>query len=214
MLMEQAVSLARALGPDVSGRIVAEVIDAPFNPRTLGSGIRAAQLAGELGLVAAVEPLVRYIDRTGVRFPVGNTILSVLARLGTAGVGAMLRVFERCDPEERPRVTEALARVDIADERIRMHLVRMLGEAPGFAAPLLAQRGEWQAVPDLVGALDTLARIPVALRGVCHAEDLSAIGRAVLALGGTLSGEHVSRIDEAFYQADPIGTEIDDEWVD
>jgi hypothetical protein len=90
----------------------------------------------------------------------------------------------------------------------------MLGEAPAFAAPLLAQRGEWRAVPDLVRALDTLSRCPVARRDVCHAEDLAAIGQAVLALGGTLSDEHVSRIDEAFYQADPIETEIDDERVD
>jgi hypothetical protein len=209
-LVEEALTLARALGPEVSGTIVAQVIDAPFKPSTSGCGIRAAQLAGELGIVAAVDPLVRYIDRTGVRFPVGKTILSVLARLGTAGVGAMLRIFERCDGEERPRVTQALARSSVADERIRAHLVRMLAEAPAFAAPLLAQRGEWRAVPELLRAFDTVSQRPEAQRSVHHADDLSAIGSAVLALGGTLTREHEARIDDAFMQSEPM----DDDWLD
>lgn len=210
-LTEEAVELARALGPEVSGEIVAEVIDAPFTRSTLGSAIRAAHLARELGLVAAVEPLVRFIERTGVRFPVGKTVLSVLARLGTAGAGAMLGLLERSRTEDRMRITEALARVDVEDERIRTHLVRMLGDAPGFAAPLLAQRGDWRAVPDLVQALDALARRPVADCDICAADDLVAVGDAVLALGGRLSREHVAKIDAAFERSAPMWSLVDDD---
>jgi hypothetical protein len=90
----------------------------------------------------------------------------------------------------------------------------MLGEAPGSAASLLAQRGDWRALPDLVRALDTLSRRPVADCGICAADDLAAIGRAVLALGGTLSEEHVSRIDEAFERSAPMWTAVDDDWVE
>jgi hypothetical protein len=213
-LTEEAVALARALGPEVSGRIVAEVIDAPFTPNTLGSAIRAGHLARELGLAAALEPLVRYVERTGVRFPAGKTVLALLSRFGTAGIGALLGILERSSAEDRPRINEALARADCEDERIRTHLVRMLGQDPGFAAPLLAQRGDWRAVPDLLRALDTLSRHPVADCDICAADDLSAIGDAVLELSGTLSEEHVSKIEEAFERSAPMWTAFEDDWMD
>jgi hypothetical protein len=211
-LTDEAVALARALGPDESGRIVAEVIDAPFALETLGSQVRAGHLARELGLVAAVEPLLRFIGRTGVHFPVGKTVLSILARFGAAGAGALLALLERSSPRDRPRITEALARVEVDDERIRAHLARMLGEAPQFAAPLLAQRGEWRALPNLVAALDRLALPPVADCGICAADDLSAVGSAVIALGGILSSEHEAKIDEAFARSEP--TSLEDDWID
>jgi hypothetical protein len=213
-LTEEAVALARALGPDVSGRIVAEVIDAPFRPNAAGSAIRAGHLARELGLAAAVEPLVRYLERTGVRFPVGKTVLALLARFGTAGVGALLGILERSSAEDRPPINEALARADCEDERIRTHLVRMLGDEPGLAARWLAQRGDWRAVPDLLRALDTLSRHPVADCDICAADDLAAIGDAVLALGGRLSEEQVSKIDEASLRSDPMWTAVEDDWMD
>jgi hypothetical protein len=159
-----------------------------------------------------VEPLVRYIERLGVHFPVGKTVLSVLSRSGSAGANALFALLERSrSAKDRSLITEALARSDAEDERIRMHLVRTLGEDPGFAAPLLAQRGEWRAVPDLLHAFDTLSRRPVADCNICAAEHLSAIGGAVLALGGKLSEEHSSKMDEAFEHAEPQWTMVEDD---
>jgi hypothetical protein len=49
---------------------------------------------------------------------------------------------------------------------------------------------------------------------ICAADDLSAIGGAVLALGGMLSDEHSSKIDEAFMRTEPMWTSVeDDDWV-
>jgi hypothetical protein len=213
-LTDEAVALARALGPDESGRIIAEVIDAPFALEAVGSQVRAGHLARELGLVAAVEPLLRFIGRTGVQVPVGKTVLSILARFGAAGAGALLSLLERSSARDRPRITEALARVEVEDERIRTHLARMLGEAPRFAAALLVQRGEWRAMPNLVAALDRLALRPVADGDICAADDLSAIGRAVIAVGGRLSSEHEAKIDEAFARAEPTWTSLEDDPID
>jgi hypothetical protein len=212
-LTEEAVALARALGAEASGTIIAEVIDAPPAPDTLGSAIRAAHLACELGLVAAVDPLARYVERL-VRFPVGETVLSALARLGTAGAAALLGMHERCDAEDRGRIVEALARSEARDERIRRLLLRILDEDPARGARLLARRGDWRAVPDLLRAFDTLARRPVADCDLCAADDLSAIGSAVLALGGRLSRDRSSRIDEAFERSEPMWTALEDDWMD
>jgi hypothetical protein len=163
-----------------------------------------------------VKPLARYIERLGVHFPVGKTGLSLLSRFGSAGVDALLGLLERSrNADERSRIIEALAQSDAKDERISTHLVRMLREDPGFAAPLLAQRGDWRAVPDLLRAFDTLSRRPVADCNICAAEHLSAIGRAVLALGGKLAEEHSSKIDEAFEHAEPQWTVVeDDDWAE
>lgn len=213
-LTEEAVALARALGAEASGTIVAEIIAAPRTPQTLGCAIRAAHLACELGLVAAVDPLVRYVERL-VRFPVGETVLSALARLGSAGANALLGMLERCDAGDRSRIIDALARSDARDdERIRTVLLRLSDENPSLGARLLAQRGEWRAVPDLLRAFDLLAGRPVADCDLCAADDLAAIGSAVLALGGSVSEERSARIDAAFERAEPMWTALEDGWRD
>jgi hypothetical protein len=213
-LTEEAVALARALGPDVSGRIVAEIIDAPFAANPVGSPIRAAHLARELRLDAAVEPLVRFVERMDVRLPVTKTVLSVLARLGPAGGEGLLSLLERSSAEDRSPIYEVLARAEVDDARLRKYLARLLVKDPVRASRTLAQRGDWRAVPDLLRALDALSRHPVADCAICAADDLSAIGSAVIALSGTLSEEYSSKIDEAHERAEPMWTELEDDWLD
>jgi hypothetical protein len=116
------------------------------------------------------------------------------AKRTPAAVTALVAAFDgRGTVEPRARIAEALSRASTDHDRVRAALVRMLEDDPLNAARHLVDRGEWSAVPDLVRAVEPLARSPVADCEICAGEHLRALAFAVRVLGGALSESQKAR---------------------
>jgi hypothetical protein len=211
-LDDAVLELARSLGPDVAGDVVVDLIAAEVSrPTADGRAVRAAHLARELGLTRAIPPLVRCLERLDPDHPLLHAALTVLGGFGPAAVDPLLAAFHRCrDVGACIRIAEALSCADSDDTRIRGALVGMLERDPTTAARFLAERGEWRAVSDLHRAFDALAERPTADCDICAVGDLTAIASAVCALGGTLSAEQRTKIDEGWERTDGMWTRFDD----
>lgn len=210
-LREEAVAEARSLGPELAGDLVASLVDAEVSCPAVGAtAVNAVHLAGELRLVRALPALVRCIEVLPDSNRLHRAALSALRSLGTVAVDALLAAFARCDStEERAWIAEALSRTAGDDDRVRAALVRMLEEDPVNGARHLADRGEWRALPDVVGAFDRLVAAPIADCPICEAEQLAAIVAAVRVLGGTLTAEQRERFDEVLERSRRLWTPFD-----
>jgi hypothetical protein len=193
----ETLAEARALGPALAGEVVAGLIEAELShPTRERTALRAAHLARELGLTRAVPSLVRCIESRGEGQALWLAAIGVLHRLGTPALDALLSAFDASgDLGVRGRLEDVLARFPAEDDRIRVALVRLLGDAPSSAAWCLAERGEWRAIPDLIRTFDRLAERPIADCDICALEHLSEIACAVRMLGGTVSHHRQARID-------------------
>jgi hypothetical protein len=205
-LCQDAVAEAISVGPDAAGELVASLLDAAH---TTGSGrsaaIRAAWLAGELRLERAVPALVRCVEQLPEGHPLREAALLALGGVGPAAAAALLDAFGRAGrPEERGRVADGLALVGVDDDRIRAALVRTMEDDPARGARLLAARGEWRAVPDLLHTFDRLAREPIADCVLCDGMHLGAIASAVRELGGELSPAQLEQLDDVLERGDPL----------
>jgi hypothetical protein len=209
---DEAVSEARSLGPELAGDIVASFVEAELaRPTADGTAIRAAHLARELGLARAVPALVRCVELLPDPHPLRHAALAAVSRLGTAALDALLASFDRCGTiEARARIAEALSRTPIEDDRIRGALVRMLEDDPVNGARHLADRGEWRAVEDLAWAVDRLALMPVGDCALCAGEHLGAIASAMRVLGGSLSEEQRTKIDDVLERGEALWTPFED----
>jgi hypothetical protein len=204
---------ARALGSARAGECVAAILDGELaHPTDEGTAIRAAHLAAELGLAGAVPALVRWLEVPHEPHPVEEVAAAALPRFGAAAVEALLAALERGDPSvDRARMAGVLARVPVDDERIRAALVRMLADEPETGARLLAERGEWRALPDLVRCFDRIVVDPVGDCAICVTEDVRSVGIAVRRLGGRLSDAQSAALDSMLAHADAQWIRLDDE---
>lgn len=199
-LKEETVALARALGPALAGQVVADLIDLELDAELTSQGqeraaVRAAHLAGALGLDRAAPPLARCIESPGWDEALRPAAIVVLTRLAARGVDALLAAFHASsDVGARCRLADALARSPLEDARVGAALLELLRDAPAHAAWCLAERGEWRAVPDLIGAFDRLAEHPIADCDECAVGHLSAIGLAVRMLGGAFSPDRQAKV--------------------
>jgi hypothetical protein len=210
-LGDDALAEARALDPERTAEAVTGLVDAHLSragPDTLGPAVRAAHLAGELRLSAALPVLVRCLALpASADAALRSAALAALARFGAGAVDSLLSAHERCrTPEDSAGIAEALAGTPAPDDRVREVLVRRLEREPAESARRLAARGEWRAAPALVEAFDRLAAAPVADCDACAAEDLLVIANSVAALGGRLTAEQLARIGALMFEGNA-------EWV-
>jgi hypothetical protein len=212
-LDDELLAEARALGSGRAGECVAAILDGErAHPTDDATAIRAAHLAAELGLAAAVPALVRWLEVPHEPHPVEEVAAAALPRFGAAAVEALLAALERSDPSvDRARMAGVMARVPVDDERIRAALVRMLDDEPETGARLLAERGEWRALPDLVRCFDRIVVDPVGDCAICATENLRSVGVAVRRLGGRLSDTQSAALDSMLAHADAQWIRLDDE---
>ena len=208
-LNEETLAAARPLGPILAGEVAADLIDAALGELSSRgrerTALRAAHLARELGLNAAIPSLVRCVASLGDGSALRHAATVVLTGLGAPAADALLCAFEASrDTVVRCRLAEALVRSSAEDARVRGALVGLLGDAPANAAWCLADRSEWRAVPDLLRAFDRLARHPIADCDGCAFEHLSSIACAVRMLGGNLTTFRQARLDALAERADVI----------
>jgi hypothetical protein len=211
-LGDETIAAARCAGAEAAGDVVAELLRAELSrPRANGAAIRAAHLAGELGLTSAIPALVRCLERLPEPHPLRDAAVAAIARLGTPAVDAVLAWFDRgSTPEARARAAVALSAMGVEDDRIRAAFVRMLEDDPVRGAQCLAGRGEWRAVADLGRALDRFLRDPIGDCDVCSSEHLVAIASAIAVLGGTLSVEQRAKMDAVLKRAEAMWIRFED----
>jgi hypothetical protein len=194
---EAALAQARLLGPELAGQVVASLLDRELtHPTATPTPIVAAHLAHELRLTRAVPALVRGLVALPDVHPLLHAVRVALARLGADAVDALLTAFDAASPPDaRARIAEVLLRMQVADDRIRAALVRLLEEAPSTAARYLAEYGDPRALPELARALDPAALEKTADCAICASEIAVSIARAIRALGGTLTDAQRATID-------------------
>jgi hypothetical protein len=202
-LDEDVVAEARALGPERATDIIVALLEAELShPTADGSAVRAAHLARELRLAGAVPSLVRCVVTLGERSVLGAAAHATLSRLGSLAVDELVASFGRCDSSTgRGRIAEVLSLTAVKDDRIRPALVRILEDDPGRAARLLAESGEWRAVPELSRAFDRLLSEHIADPDVRAHEDLRIVALALRVLGAPISGEQARRWDDLLERA-------------
>jgi hypothetical protein len=205
-LKDETLAEARALGPAQAGEVVADLIEGELSrPMLERTAVRAAHLAGELGLLRAVPSLVQCVESLRAGEALRRAAITALGRLGAPGLDALLAAFDATgDSAVRCRLAIALARCPGQDDRVRAAFVRLLREAPEHAAWGLAERGEWRAVPDLLRAFDRLADHPIADCEGCAVEHLSTIVCAVRQLGGTVSPLRRAQLEALAERADVV----------
>lgn len=194
----ELVAEARTQGAEETCALLSLILDREVaTPTGSGAPVRAAQLAGALGLPGAAPSLARCVDLVPCCTPLHDAAAAALLRLGPAGVAALLARFDACDsPDRRAHVADVLARTGASHEELRPAFLRMLDDDPVNGARHLADRGDWAALPDLTRAMYRLTAEPVGDCIMCEAEHLGAVASAIRALGGAITDGQQDHLDD------------------
>jgi len=203
-LTEEAVAEARRLYREQATELVVALLEGALARRSGDpAAVRAALLSGELRLTGAAPALGRCLARLEEACTLRWTALAVLPRLEAPGAEALLEAFGSCgDLFLRGELAAALARVPEPADRIRAALLEFASEVPQAGADLLAERGDWRAVPELLALLDRVSTEPRVTTGARDTFfDLMALQRAIWVLGGEFGSEQLERLADCAERA-------------
>jgi hypothetical protein len=205
---EQLVAEACARSADDTSALLASLVDREVAMPT-GSAVpvRAAQLAGALGLSPAAPALARCVEAVPSGVRLHEAAVTALLRLGAQGVAALRARLDACDaPEGRTRLADALAHSAASNDELRPAFVALLADDPVSGARHLADRGDVAALPDLSRALHRLCARPIADCLLCEAEQLLALASAIRALGGSLTTLQEEHIEDVVRRSEALWT--------
>lgn len=211
----EALDAARALGPDAAGDALAAILEGYAPGDDPGVAERAADVAHELRLESVGPALAARVQRLREHDPVAHAALRALEGLRGRATGALLAAFARCTTRpERARMGSALVRAGARDARARAALESMLADDPIEAAGLLAAYGDRDALGGLLAALARLSPLPPGPGELLRCEEIVAVGQAILALRGELTGEGREKYERAYQRSDALwaggGPEVDE----
>lgn len=195
---EEALDVAKALGADGAAAVVSSVLEAYVPGGDRAPAVRAAHVAHELELGAAVPALVSCIVRLPYDDPVACVASAALELVGQPATHALLAALARASSREvRAAVGRTLVVMPADDGRVGAALESMLADDPEVAAELLGARGDRGALPALRDALD---RLELPARGDGEADRIDAIlsvGGAIRALEGRVTPAQRRKLDRA-----------------
>jgi NADPH-dependent ferric siderophore reductase len=199
------IETARALDAAVAAEVVSSVLAAYAPGADHALAQRAAHVAHELRLAAAIPALVACLERLPHGDPVADVACAALELLGPAAVSSLVDAFAHArTPDARFALGVALTAMPADDGRVRPTLEALLAEDPEAAAQLLAALGDRRAVPALRNAL---ARLPVPDPGPGELDGLDrlvALGEAILTLGGRMAKGERAKFERACARADAL----------
>jgi hypothetical protein len=158
ILSQRIIAAGDAAVPDLIALVDegarADVVDERFWP-----GVHAIDLLGRIRAAAAVEPLINYLATCEPYEYDEEACVDALSRIGAPALEPLLAAHAAAQSRERRRpLRNALAGMNICDDRIFELLLRDLDESPGDASTDLWQYGDDRAIPIVRRKLEQMDR--------------------------------------------------------
>jgi hypothetical protein len=157
--------------------------------------VHAVRLLGEMGISAAIGPMLRALAETEPLDMLRDAILASLPKIGEPVIEPALRAYAEADDRAfRASVGSILARIGVLDDRIFAVLLEMLEISPSGPGDL-ARYGDDRALPYLSRAFDAYALhdsdSPFANQAIVELQ------AAIEELGGTLTSRQLAKYRKA-----------------